>query len=70
MLKGFPERLNKEMKAIAPAAYTVFVNDSMGANSAWLGGSILSQLSTFEHMWISQEDYNENGPSFVHTKCF
>ena len=38
--------------------------------SVWIGGSILSSLSTFQQMWISKEEYDEAGPSLVHRKCF
>ncbi|CAO4384403.1 unnamed protein product [Caenorhabditis nigoni] len=34
------------------------------------GGSILASLSTFQQMWISNEEYDESGPSIVHRKCF
>eukprot|EP01083_Nonionella_stella_P100199 282291_1 len=37
--------------------------------SAWIGGSILASLSTFEEMWITKEEYDETGPSIVHKKC-
>ncbi|XP_046396505.1 actin-3-like [Ischnura elegans] len=37
--------------------------------SAWLGGSILSSLSSFQDMWISRKEYDETGPSIVHQKC-
>ena len=38
--------------------------------SVWIGGSILSSLSTFATMWITKEDYEESGASIVHRKCF
>eukprot|EP00731_Ephydatia_muelleri_P016761 Em0009g1185a len=33
----------------------------------WL---IMASLSTFQQMWISKQEYDESGPSIVHTKCF
>ena len=43
----------------------------LGASSqVWIGGSILSSLSTFQQMWISKQECNESGPSIVHRKCF
>merc|ERR1712144_57871 len=30
--------------------------------SVWIGGSILSSLSTFEEMWITKNEYDEAGP--------
>jgi actin-related protein len=38
--------------------------------SVWIGASILATLSSFQKMWISKEEYNEYGPSIVHTKRF
>ncbi len=38
--------------------------------SVWIGGSILSSLSTFQQMWISKGEYDESGPTIVHRKCF
>lgn len=38
-------------------------------NSAWLGGSVLTNLSTFNEMWISKEEYDEAGASIVLRKC-
>ena len=29
--------------------------------STWIGGSILASLATFKSMWITKEDYQENG---------
>jgi actin-related protein len=29
--------------------------------SVWIGGSILSSLSTFQQMWVSKEEYDEAG---------
>lgn len=40
------------------------------AISAWVGGSILSCLSTFEAMWITRIEYDQVGPSIVHRKCY
>mmetsp|Transcript_60327 Transcript_60327/g.99561 ORF Transcript_60327/g.99561 Transcript_60327/m.99561 type:complete len:154 (-) Transcript_60327:36-497(-) len=37
--------------------------------SAWLGGSILASLSSFDERWITKEEYDETGPSIVNKKC-
>ncbi|XP_071451878.1 actin, cytoplasmic-like [Hetaerina americana] len=42
---------------------------SSAVPSAWVGGSILSSLSSFQDMWISRQEYEEIGPSIVHQKC-
>ena len=38
--------------------------------SVWIGGSILSSISTFGSMWITREEYQESGASIVNRKCF
>ncbi|KAF7337051.1 hypothetical protein MVEN_02142300 [Mycena venus] len=39
-------------------------------HSVWIGGSILSSLSTFQNMWVTKQEYDESGPAIVHRKCF
>eukprot|EP01084_Bolivina_argentea_P162922 283479_1 len=38
--------------------------------STWIGGSVLASLSTFDSLCIGRNEYEENGPSIVHKKCF
>ena len=70
MYKGIPERVQKEVKALAPDSMTIkIIAPPERKYSVWIGGSILSSLSTFEEMWIKKEQYDESGPSIVHRKC-
>ncbi|GJD04691.1 actin [Colletotrichum higginsianum] len=39
------------------------------AYSAWVGGSMLSELSAFRSMCISRAEYEEVGPGIVNRKC-
>jgi len=71
MYSGIADRMNKEMVAMAPTAMKVkIVAPPERKYSVWIGGSILSSLSTFQSMWISKQEYDEAGPSIVHRKCF
>ncbi len=71
MFPGIDERLTKEMTALAPAAVRVkIVAPPERKYSVWIGGSILSSLSTFQEMWITKDEYDESGPGIVHRKCF
>jgi actin-related protein len=71
MFPGVAERLHKELTALAPPTIKVkVVAPPERKYSVWIGGSILSSLSTFQQMWISKEEYDESGPSIVHRKCF
>jgi actin beta/gamma 1 len=56
-----PGNLESEVRVVAPPErkYT-----------AWIGGSILASLSTFQSMWISKAEYGESGTSIIHRKCF
>ncbi|KAL8453085.1 hypothetical protein Emed_000955 [Eimeria media] len=38
--------------------------------STWVGGSILSSLSSFQAAWCSREEYEEHGPAVVQRKCY
>jgi actin-related protein len=71
MFQGISERLNKEIKALAPPNIKVkIVAPPERKYSVWIGGSILSSLSTFQDMWITKDEYDESGPGIVHRKCF
>lgn len=75
MFKNIESRLHKEIikssdvplathsivKVIAPPERKFLV---------WIGGSILSSLSTFQNSWITKQEYEETGKSIVHIKCF
>jgi len=71
MFEGIDARMGKEVTALAPDTMTVkIVAPPERKYSVWIGGSILSSLSTFQQMWISKQEYDESGPSIVHRKCF
>lgn len=71
MFAGIAERLSKEVSALAPSSMKIkVVAPPERRYSVWIGGSILSSLSTFQTMWITKAEYDESGPSIVHRKCF
>ncbi|CAK4084015.1 unnamed protein product [Aphanomyces euteiches] len=71
MFRGLTERMSKEISALAPPSIKVTVIAAPERKkSVWIGGSILTSLSLFQEMWITKADYDENGPSIVHRKCF
>ena len=71
LFSGFPERLTKEIQILAPEMkYKLKVlADPNRIFSSWIGGAILS-ISSFDSMWITRDEYNENGTSIIHKKCF
>jgi len=71
MYDGIGERMTKELTALAPSTMKIkVVAPPERKYSVWIGGSILSSLSTFQQMWITKDEYDESGPSIVHRKCF
>jgi actin-related protein len=71
MFPGIAERLNKEVVALAPSSMKIkVIAPPERKYSVWIGGSILSSLSTFQTMWITKAEYDESGPGIVHRKCF
>ena len=71
MYDGFPERLTKEMKILAPQSMkdeiNILASDDRNL-AAWKGASILSTTSLFDNKWITKKEYEEKGPSVVHKK--
>ena len=71
MYPGVGERMTKELTALAPSTMKIkVIAPPERKYSVWIGGSILSSLSTFQSMWISKAEYDESGPAIVHRKCF
>ncbi|XP_004711106.1 actin-like protein 7A [Echinops telfairi] len=70
MLRGFPNRLQKELSSMCP-------NDSPQVNvlperdtAVWTGGSILASLQGFQPLWVHRSEYYEHGPFFLYRRCF
>ncbi len=71
MFAGISERLSKEVIALAQQETIIRVITFPESQfSAFYGGSILSQLSSFQTMWITRAEYDEYGGGIVHRKCF
>eukprot|EP00088_Acartia_fossae_P012226 TRINITY_DN16297_c0_g1_i3.p1 TRINITY_DN16297_c0_g1~~TRINITY_DN16297_c0_g1_i3.p1 ORF type:complete len:216 (-),score=12.57 TRINITY_DN16297_c0_g1_i3:41-688(-) len=63
---GFEARVTKEYKAIVPQAKQNEVKIEAPADrkfSVFLGGAILAKLSSFKDKWITQCEYQEEGPA-------
>lgn len=73
LLQGFTERLNRDLSAKTPPSMRLkIISTSSTAErrfGAWIGGSILASLGTFQQMWISKQEYEEGGKSQVDRKC-
>lgn len=70
LTKGFADRVSSDINNFRPAHVKHHViAPPMRAISAWIGGSILASLSTFQSIWISKQAYDEQGPQIVHAMC-
>eukprot|EP01084_Bolivina_argentea_P181488 313445_1 len=79
MMGGIEDRMYNEMLKLSPGVSCdkwpkIYAQTENGKTErkylSWVGGSILSSLSTFPSMWISKDEYDDSGPGIVHRKCF
>ena len=71
MFPGIADRMQKEITVLAPPTVKIkIIAPPDRKYSVWIGGSILASLSTFQHMWITKQEYDESGATIVHRKCF
>lgn len=70
MFPGFAERLQKELKSLAPHVNNIkVIAPPERKYLAWIGGALWAQAACFQNKWISKEEYDEVGPAIVHKKC-
>merc|ERR1719266_1772443 len=70
MFKNIDARMKLELERLAPASIGIkILAPPERKYSVWIGGSILSSLTSFEEMWITKDEYDESGPGIVHRKC-
>ena len=72
MFENLDSRLRTELMALelGPFIKAMVVAPPERKYSVWIGGSILCSLSSFQETLISKDEYDEDGPSIVHRKCF
>ena len=71
IIKTFKERVNNEIKAVSQdyiCKKKVHCYPE-AEYAAWIGGSILTSLNTFENLWVTKADYKEVGSTIIHRKC-
>jgi len=70
MFEGIADRMRGEMSKLAPSTMQIKVIAPPERKfSVWIGGSILSSLTTFVEMWVTRDEFDEAGPAIVHRKC-
>lgn len=71
MFQGFGDRLLNEVRKLAPKDIKIRISAPPERKfSTWIGGSILASLATFKKMWVSKEEYEEDGFPILHRKTF
>lgn len=72
LLPGLGDRLLSELRSLAPAndvLVRIFAPKERRFTT-WIGGSILAHLPTFKRMWVSAEEYQEEGAAVINRKTF
>lgn len=71
MFQGIQQRMYKEICALAASPMKPDVESPADRkHSCWLGGAILSQMPKFEPIWITKKEFDDEGKTIVHKKCF
>lgn len=70
MIGGFVERMKKDFQKIWKNRKFMMSYNEKNINSAWTGGSLISNLSSFQSEFVDKKEYNEYGPIIIQRKCF
>ncbi|KAF7239366.1 Actin-related protein T2 [Varanus komodoensis] len=71
LFPGLDERVFKELENQVPQGVPIKVISPPDRwFSTWIGGSIITSMSTFKQMWVTATDYREYGPNIVQRRCF
>lgn len=71
LLSGFCPRFLTEMTKLTPRDCKIrILAPSERLFTSWIGGSFLSQLSTFRQLCVKRSDYQEEGENILHSKVF
>jgi len=74
LLPGLVERLHGRLNELVPQlSMKVKVIAPTGPQerrfSVWIGGSILASLGSFQQLWMSKQEYDEQGAAGIQRKC-
>ena len=73
-LRGLNKRFEREIQCLPSQTKIKLASIPTAAGldrrqNPWIGGSILASLGNFQHLWISEKEFEDHGPSCVNTKC-
>eukprot|EP00435_Cladocopium_sp_Y103_P031470 s845_g8.t1 len=65
LLRGLPERLQKDLAAMVPSWQVEVVAPDTRKYSAWIGGSMVSSVTSYLRTWMTKEEFRRHGASMV-----
>jgi actin-related protein len=71
-LKNFAEKLRSNLSDTNEMGNFNISFNPERQFSAWIGGSLISSLENFQYMWVTKEEFDDNGKTLVavDSKCF
>ncbi|XP_050304772.1 actin-like protein 6B [Anthonomus grandis grandis] len=73
LVQGFSDRLSRDLQSRTPGSMKLKLIAANGSVErrfgAWVGGSILASIGTFQQMWMSMQEYQESGKAQIDRKC-
>ena len=71
-LKNFEEKLRSNLSDSKEMGNFNISSNRERQFSAWIGGSLISSLENFQYMWVTKEEFDDNGKTLVavDSKCF
>jgi len=71
MFQYFGDRLLAEIRKLSPKDIKIRISAPPERKfSTWIGGSVLASLVTFKKMWVTKQEYEEEGAQVLHRKTF
>jgi len=70
-IQGLSERLNADlnrMPTFGRVRVQLPTTTNERRNAAWIGGSILGSLGSFQQLWLTRQEFQEHGPSYIERK--
>ncbi len=71
LFPGFAERLRDEVQHLSAThncgSVNVMAMKERGY-ATWIGGSVISNLSSYQAVWIDRDSYQETGAQIIHQR--
>jgi actin-related protein len=67
MFSQLRERLKKDLDSTGREFNIIAKRNRL--HGAWIGGSVIASLSSFDAMWLLSSDYAEHGAKIIHQQC-